>query len=46
MRRVTIKDIAAQANISKTAVSFAFNTPEKLPAETVNRILKIADELG
>jgi len=46
MSRVTIKDIATQANISKTAVSFAFNSPEKLPEETVNRILKIADELG
>lgn len=46
MARVTIKDIAEKANLSKTAVSFAFNSPERLPLKTVQRIRKIAEELG
>jgi alanine racemase len=46
MARLTISDIAKGAGVSKTTVSFAFNTPERLPAETVQRILKVAEELG
>jgi alanine racemase len=46
MARITISDIAKGAGVSKTTVSFAFNTPERLPAETVQRILKVAEELG
>ncbi|MBK8034529.1 MAG: LacI family DNA-binding transcriptional regulator [Chloroflexi bacterium] len=46
MARVTISDIAKGAGVSKTTVSFAFNTPERLPADTVQRILKVAEELG
>jgi len=46
MAKVTISDIAKRAGVSKTAVSFAFNDPSRLPEETVQRILAIADELG
>ncbi len=45
-RRVTISDIARQAGVSKTAVSFAFNTPGRLSAETTERILGVARQLG
>ena len=45
-RRVTIADVAERAGVSKTAVSFAFNTPERLNAATATRILDIAHELG
>lgn len=46
MRKITISDIARRAAVSKTAVSFAFNDPSRLPAETVQRILEAADALG
>lgn len=46
MPKTTITDIARQAGVSKTAVSFAFNDPARLPDETVQRILKIAVDLG
>ena len=45
-RRITIKDIAHQAGVSKTAVSFAFNVPGRLSAETTQHILQVAHELG
>ncbi len=45
-QRVTINDIASQAGVSKTAVSFAFNTPGRLSPDTVQRIVGIAQELG
>ncbi|MBX7214127.1 MAG: LacI family transcriptional regulator [Thermoflexales bacterium] len=44
--RVTIKDIARRAGVSKTAVSFAFNVPGRLSARTTQRILDVARELG
>lgn len=44
--RVTIKDIAEKAGVSKTSVSFAFNDPGRLPEATVQRILEVAEELG
>lgn len=44
--RVTIKDIAERAGVSKTAVSFAFNDPSRLAKETRDRILNIAAALG
>ena len=44
--RVTIKDIAQQAGVSKTTVSFAFNEPTKLSSSTCTRVLAIATELG
>lgn len=43
---VTIKDIAERAGVSKTTVSFAFNSPEKISEETRNRVLAIAADLG
>ncbi|HEV7809256.1 MAG TPA: LacI family DNA-binding transcriptional regulator, partial [Candidatus Limnocylindrales bacterium] len=46
VRRVTIADVAARAGVSKTAVSFAFNSPDRLNAGTASRILDIAQELG
>ena len=45
-RRVTIADVAERAGVSKTAVSFAFNNPDRLNATTASRILDIAQELG
>jgi len=44
--RVTIADVAVAAGVSKTAVSFAFNNPEKLGHATVERVLQVADGLG
>ncbi len=46
MRRVTIDDIAREAGVSKTSVSFAFNNPERLSAATLQHILQVAEELG
>ncbi len=45
-RRVTIADVAEKAGVSKTAVSFAFNNPDRLNVGTANRILDIAHSLG
>jgi DNA-binding LacI/PurR family transcriptional regulator len=45
-RRVTIADVAEKAGVSKTAVSFAFNSPDRLNTATASRILGIAQELG
>jgi alanine racemase len=45
-RRVTIADVAERAGVSKTAVSFAFNSPDRLNTATASRILEIAAELG
>ncbi|BCX04581.1 MAG: alanine racemase [Candidatus Roseilinea sp.] len=44
--KVTISDIARHAGVSKTAVSFAFNKPGRLSAETTRHILDVARELG
>lgn len=44
--RVTIRDIAEKAGVSKTAVSFAFNNPERISTQTRSRIRQIAEELG
>jgi alanine racemase len=46
MPKVTISEIARRAGVSKTAVSFAFNNPNRLSEATVKNILAIADELG
>lgn len=45
-RRVTIADVAEKAGVSKTAVSFAYNNPDRLNAATASRILDIAHGLG
>ena len=46
MSRVTIAEVATAAGVSKTAVSFAFNNPEKLGQATLERVLGIARDLG
>jgi alanine racemase len=45
-RRARIADVAREAGVSKTAVSFAFNNPEQLNADTAARIRQVADQLG
>lgn len=44
--RPRIADVARQAGVSKAAVSFAFNRPERLRPETASRIREVADALG
>ena len=44
--RPRIADVARVAGVSKTAVSFAFNSPDRLAPETASRIRSVADELG
>ena len=46
MSRVTIADVASAAGVSKTAVSFAFNSPERLGQATLERVLGVAQDLG
>jgi alanine racemase len=46
MPKVTINDIAREAGVSKTAVSFAFNDPNQLASTTVQHIRKVAELLG
>ncbi|GAT66734.1 lacI family transcriptional regulator [Planomonospora sphaerica] len=46
MKRPTIDDIARRAGVSKGAVSFALNGRPGVSAETRDRILSIATELG
>ena len=45
-RRPRIADVAREAGVSKTAVSFAFNSPDRLAPATASRIRTIADSLG
>ena len=45
-RRPRIADVAREAGVSKTAVSFAFNRPSRLAPETAIRIRTVADSLG
>ncbi len=45
-RRVTIQDVADRANVSKSAVSLAFNNSRKLSEATLQNILRAAEELG
>jgi len=45
-RRVTMQDVADRANVSKTAVSFAFNDASRLSEATLRHILAVAEELG
>ena len=44
-KRPTLKDIAAQANLSIAAVSMALKNHPSLPAKTKDRVKKIAQEL-
>jgi DNA-binding LacI/PurR family transcriptional regulator len=45
-RRVTMQDVADKANVSKTAVSFAYNDSSHLSEATLKHILAVAEELG
>jgi alanine racemase len=44
--RPRIADVAREAGVSKTAVSFAFNSPDRLAPETATRIRDVAEQLG
>lgn len=46
MERVTIKDIARQAGVSKGAVSYALNGRPGVSEQTRSKILGVAQELG
>ncbi|HKV88334.1 MAG TPA: LacI family DNA-binding transcriptional regulator [Candidatus Dormibacteraeota bacterium] len=46
MPRITIAEVASAAGVSKTAVSFAFNNPDKLGHATLERVLGVARDLG
>lgn len=45
-KRPRIADVAREAGVSKTAVSFAFNSPDRLSPDTATRIREVADSLG
>jgi alanine racemase len=45
-QRPRIADVAREAGVSKTAVSFAFNSPDRLAPETAERIREVAEQLG
>ena len=44
--RPRIADVAREAGVSKTAVSFAFNSPDRLASDTAERIRIVAEQLG
>jgi alanine racemase len=44
--RPRIADVAREAGVSKTAVSFAFNSPDRLAPDTAERIRLVAEQLG
>ena len=46
VQRPRIADVAREAGVSKTAVSFAFNAPDRLAPETAARIRGVAQQLG
>ena len=46
MPKVTISQIAKEAGVSKTAVSFAFNDSSQLSSSTLRHIREIAERLG
>jgi DNA-binding LacI/PurR family transcriptional regulator len=45
-RRVTIRDVAAHAGVSRQTVSNALNAPDRLSAGTLDRVRRAVDELG
>lgn len=45
-QRARIADVAREAGVSKAAVSFAFNSPERLKPQTAERIRQVASALG
>jgi len=46
VRRATMKDVAERANVSKSAVSLAFNDSKKLSESTLQKIMQAAADLG
>ena len=42
----TSTDVAAAAGVSRSAVSFAYNNPQRISVATRERILAVAEELG
>ncbi|MBG0561120.1 LacI family DNA-binding transcriptional regulator [Actinoplanes aureus] len=42
----TSSDVAAAAGVSRSAVSFAFNNPQRISTATRERILGVAEQLG
>jgi alanine racemase len=46
MKKITIKDIAARAGVSKTSVSFALNNPSRISKKTYENIMSIVNEFG
>lgn len=45
-RKVTIKDVAQKANVSKATVSYVLNGVDKVSEETKRRVLDVIKELG
>jgi alanine racemase len=45
-RRARSADVAREAGVSKTAVSFAFNSPQRLNSTTAAKIREVANALG
>ncbi|BBH68995.1 alanine racemase [Actinoplanes sp. OR16] len=45
-RKPTSSDVATAAGVSRSAVSFAFNNPQRISAATRQRILDTAEQLG
>lgn len=45
-RNVTIYDVAEQAGVSISTVSFALNHPSRVKRATLDRVLEVADRLG
>ncbi len=43
-QRPRIADVAREAGVCKTAVSFAFNSPDRLAPETATRIRAVAEQ--
>lgn len=45
-KRVTITQVAQEAGVSPATVSFAFNNPEQVGADTAQRVREIAQKMG
>ena len=45
-RKVTIKDVAKKANVSKATVSYVLNGIDKVSEETKQRVMAVVNELG
>lgn len=46
MNRITRNDVAERANVSPSTVSRALSNSQQLPKETIERVKKVANELG